>query len=563
MSENIDSSVETSDSREALSFSHFEWREPILKAINELNYKDCTPIQEQAFGPILDGKDLAGLAQTGTGKTAAFLLPLIERILCSISINKSEIEDHRSIKDWIKGNFILILVPTRELAIQVVDNIKKLTKFTDLNSGAFFGGVGYDKQIEVLQSGCDLVVGTPGRLIDLYKEGHIDLKLLRAVVFDEADRMFDMGFKDDMKYLLQRMPRERQMLLFSATLNLDVLNTAYQFGAEPIEINVSRDKATADNVEDKIFHVGSEEKPAYLLSLLKKHNPAQCIVFSNFKHNIDRLAQFLNNNGLKALGISSLLNQSQRNRVMKQFKTDHTHNILIATDVAARGLDIKGVDMVINMELPDDAENYVHRIGRTGRANSKGVALSLVSDRDVDSMARIEDYLKKKLESSWLDDGDLLRDFTPLRDVDKFSDIKDENRPRQFERSRPSRAGGRNQRGNFRDSNKSGERRFSKGRNEQSGSTHRDKRHGRHASEGESVRDERLNREAGLGHPHRGNKNFRSDNNKNRYSHRGGQKPYSKDKKRYDRHPSRQQAQVATKSGFFQKIASTISSWFK
>ncbi|MCB0407532.1 MAG: DEAD/DEAH box helicase, partial [Bdellovibrionales bacterium] len=257
----------------------------------------------------------------------------------------------------------------------------------------------------------DFIVATPGRLIDLYKEHIVDLTQVRAVVFDEADRMFDMGFKDDMKYLLKRIPKERQFLVFSATLNFDVMNTAYEFGADPVEVNISKDQAKAENVDDEIFHVGNDNKPSYLLSLLKQHEPRQLIIFSNFKRNVERIALFLNKNGYSALGISSLLTQAQRNRVMAQFKSESDRNILVATDVAARGLDVIGVDMVINYELPDDPENYVHRIGRTGRASSKGKAFSLVSDRDVEALARIEDYTRKKINSGWIEDEFLVTTY--------------------------------------------------------------------------------------------------------------------------------------------------------
>ncbi|MES2856391.1 MAG: DEAD/DEAH box helicase, partial [Bdellovibrionota bacterium] len=222
------------------------------------------------------------------------------------------------------------------------------------------------------------------------------------------------GFKDDMKFILQRVPKERQFLVFSATLNLDVMNTAYQFGANPVEVNVSRDQAKAENVEDKILHVGQDEKASFLLSLLKLHKPRQAIIFSNFKMNVPRLAQFLSDNGVPAVGISSLLTQSQRNRVMEQFKGSSDHNVLVATDVAARGLDIKGVDMVVNFELPDDPENYVHRIGRTGRAGEKGIAFSLVSDRDVDALSRVEQYLKHKVAVDFLEEAQLVKEYKAM-----------------------------------------------------------------------------------------------------------------------------------------------------
>ncbi|MBX2994309.1 MAG: DEAD/DEAH box helicase [Bdellovibrionaceae bacterium] len=385
-----------------------------------MGYAEATPIQAQAMPLVLEKKDVSGLAQTGTGKTAAFVLPLMERILRSRPLPETATEEEkelaaaRGFADWRSQNFILVLVPTRELAEQVYENVVKYGEFAGLRGVSIYGGTGYDKQKEAIQQGVEFVVATPGRLIDLYKEHHVDLKQVRAIVFDEADRMFDMGFKDDMKYILQRVPRERQFLVFSATLNFDVLNTAYQFGAEPIEINISKDQAKAENVKDEIYHVGQDEKPMHLLSMVKKHNPKQLIVFSNFKMNVEKIAAFLTSNGFPAMAISSLLSQAQRNRVIEQFKSENDHNIMVATDVAARGLDIKGVDMVINYELPQDAESYVHRIGRTGRAGTEGKALSLVSDRDVDSLKRIEDYLKHKVEMAWFDEADLIKDFKPF-----------------------------------------------------------------------------------------------------------------------------------------------------
>jgi ATP-dependent RNA helicase RhlB len=369
---------------------------------------------------LLEGRDVSGLAQTGTGKTAAFLLPMMERIVRS-RLNPDQLNDEdkalrekRMFPDWRANQFVLVLVPTRELAEQVYENALQLKGESDLRAVSIYGGVSYDKQKEGLRNGVEFVIATPGRLIDLFKEHLVDLKQVRAIIFDEADRMFDMGFKDDMKFILTRVPKDRQFLVFSATLNLDVLNTAYQFGANPVEINVSRDQATAENVVDKIFHVGQEEKGPHLLSLLALHKPRQAIVFSNFKMNVPRLTQFLNDNGFPAVGISSLLTQSQRNRVMEQFKGDSDRNILVATDVAARGLDIKGVDMVVNFELPDDPENYVHRIGRTGRAGEKGIAFSLVSDRDVDVLSRVEQFLKHKVDQAFLEEGELIKEFKAM-----------------------------------------------------------------------------------------------------------------------------------------------------
>lgn len=390
-----------------LSFQDFNLSESLLNRINQLGYQQPTEIQSRSIPLLLEGKDIAGLAQTGTGKTAAFLIPLIDRVLQSLSAEKGP----RAFADWKNNHFILVLVPTRELAEQVLTNLVSLTEGTEIRGASIYGGTGYEKQIAAVKAGVQFLIATPGRLIDLYKEHIIDLKQARAVVFDEADRMFDMGFKDDMKYILQRVPRERQFLVFSATLNFEVLNTAYQFGAEPVEINISKDQAKADNVKDEIFHVGDDDKPKYLLGLLKRTKSGHTIIFTNFKHNVDRIAKFLSDNQLPAVGISSLLNQTQRNRVIELFKAENNQNILVATDVAARGLDIQGVDLVINYELPNDAESYVHRIGRTGRAGNQGIAFSLVADKDVEALARIEDYLKNKLPIGWIEDQDLNFEF--------------------------------------------------------------------------------------------------------------------------------------------------------
>lgn len=405
--------------------------------ISNLGYIDATPIQEQAYSPIVNGKDVAGLAQTGTGKTAAFLIPIIERILKA----ETHPEHEHAFKDWKAFNQILILVPTRELADQIHENILKLTAGTGLKSATFYGGTGYEKQKEALAGNLQFMVSTPGRLIDLYKEHHVDFKKVKAIIFDEADRMFDMGFKDDMKYILSRIERNRQFLVFSATLNFDVLNTAYQFGSEPVEINISKDVAKAENVKDMIYHVGDSEKPQYLLSIFKKQNPTQTIIFTNFKNNVDRVAHFLTDNNIPAMGISSLMSQAQRTQVITKFKETNNQNVLVATDVAARGLDISDVDLVVNYELPQDCESYVHRIGRTGRAGKEGKAFSLVSDRDVESLSRIEEFTKKKIEAGFMEDAELVKDFKALSEREpKFK--------KSFDRGdRKPRQGGRPERG--------------------------------------------------------------------------------------------------------------------
>jgi superfamily II DNA/RNA helicase len=415
-SETSSDSIQDEDSQSDVGLSHssaksfmdFPFEPELQKALTDFNYSSPTPIQQEAIPLILAKKDVAGLAQTGTGKTAAFLLPIIQRMLSSINGTHPE----HAFDSWGKRNFCLILVPTRELADQIDENI---TKFNcgKLTSAVVIGGKEYDEQITKIQSGVDFIVATPGRLIDLYKEKKVDLSFVKACIFDEADRMFDMGFKDDMVYLLQRIPTDRQLLMFSATMNFDVLNVAYEFGSEPVEINIDKDEARAENVEDEVLHVGSNEKPMFLLSLIKRHNPDQAIVFSNFKRNVPKIEKFLRDNGIKSLGISSSLNQNQRQRVMTQFKEGEV-KVLVATDVAARGLDVQGVDLVINYELPDDAENYVHRIGRTGRASAKGKAFSLSSEKDVTALDRIEEYLGNKVTIGWMESEDLVLEFKPF-----------------------------------------------------------------------------------------------------------------------------------------------------
>ena len=529
----------------AATFDDWRLRPELASKIRSLNWVNCTPIQESAIPLVLQGKDVAGLAQTGTGKTGAFLTPILERILWSLNPEVVDAGDtnnpaHRAFINWQKNNFVLVLVPTRELAEQVAEQGLKLGADLGIRVEAIYGGVAYEKQKQALREGVHIIVATPGRLIDLYKEHLVDLRQVRAVIFDEADRMFDMGFKDDMKFLLSRIPRDRQFLVFSATLNFDVLNVAYQFGAHPIECNISRDQAKAENVKDEIFHLGQDDKPKYLLSVLKKHNPRQAIVFSNFKSNVARIAKFLSDNGVPAVGISSLLTQAQRNRVMEQFKTENNSiNILVATDVAARGLDIQGVDMVINFELPDDPENYVHRIGRTGRAGAAGLAFSFVCDRDVDALSRMEDYLQHKITIGWLDDADLVSDHKPFPEI-SFDEGKPYSpraqgqggpggggrRPERGgpggrrggrggdrDRRGPRREGGHDQRGDrpHRSAGPQGEQRAHgasangqrpAGQPPREGGTHRDRRNGRH---GEQRRDFKQGSGGQGQHAHRDN----------------------------------------------------------
>lgn len=532
----------------------------LQKSIADIGYKSWTPIQERCLPVILKGQDVAGLAQTGTGKTAAFLIPLIDRVLKS---QKNDTE--RSFKDWNDKSFVLILVPTRELVSQVYENLQNLTKGTSLGSVFLYGGVGYEEQLSSLKKPFQFIVATPGRLIDLYKENHLDLKQVRAAVFDEADRMFDMGFQQDVLYVLRRIPEDRQLLLFSATLNLTVTQMAYQANSNPVEIDVSRDQVSAGNVDDKMFHLATDEKPKFLLSILKKYAPKQVIIFSNFKNKVPRVADFLSDNGYPALGISSLLSQAQRNRVIDRFKQQNNqHNILVATDVAARGLDIKGVDLVINYELPEDAENYVHRIGRTGRADQKGQAISLVSDKDVESMMRIEEYLKEKVEVVWFEESELVSDFKPMAHDDFRRDghLKRRERPQEARGPRGPRRDGPSGR-----SQNSHQRRPTQENGEARGegnSVHRDKRSGRHRDQEDARRN------GGNSQPRQDRS--KNPNQKNAQSPSQGKKPFQKNQNRYQRNETSQRPHrgSAAKSAhrappktqsLWGKITSSVKRW--
>ena len=466
---------------ESLKFADTGLHPTLLKALDDLGFTEPTEIQIKSLPILLKGGDISGLAQTGTGKTAAFLLPLMHRVIIGQerardSSNPAPEESPEEERDpydptprgpeyfvnWRDSQFVLILVPTRELAEQAHQNFLNFSKHTSLKGVSVYGGVGYDKQKEGLRSQVEFIFATPGRLIDLYKDRSLDFKGARAVVFDEADRMFDMGFAEDMKFILSRVPEDRQVALFSATLNLEVMNILYRYGSNPIDVNVSKDRLTADQVQDQILHVGHDEKLRYLISLLKKHPVNQTIVFTNFKNNVGFLSDLLQANGFTALGISSVMSQSQRTQVMDRFREAKTPMVLVATDVAARGLDVTGLDLVINYELPMDAENYVHRIGRTGRAQEKGRAFSLVSDQDVESLQRIENYVSRKIDVEWLDDSEIVaqKDVAlPPRATRPRQDRGSEQRGGQRSgRAGGSGRGGRGPRGADRGSERASER---------------------------------------------------------------------------------------------------------
>lgn len=567
------------------TFADFNLHPQLQKSIDELGYTTCTAIQEKCIPLLQRGQDVAGLAQTGTGKTAAFLIPLMDRILKATSENEED--KANAFLDWQSNNFIMILVPTRELVTQVLENFQKLATHTNMVGVHLYGGVGYDEQKAALAKPFQFLIATPGRLIDLYKEGFVDFKNVRGLVLDEADRMFDMGFQQDVFFILKRVPQDRQLLMFSATLNFSVTEMAYQAHSNPVQVDVSRDKVTTENIEDMILHVGRHDKPKFLLSILKKFEPKQIIIFSNFKNNIPRISQFLIDNGYPALGISSLMTQAQRNRVIENFKGENKHNIMVATDVAARGLDIKGVDLVINYELPDDAENYVHRIGRTGRAEQKGRAFSFVSDKDVDALGRIQDYLKEKLDDLWLEDADLVTDFKPMPadEYRKFNGSGPANRGGgdRGDRNRSGGGGGRHAGGGGgrggRDNKRSGPGRDRPPRSENKGAprdgeprtpdtregrppqqgdkVHRDRRTGRHGGTKDNNRNDRDKQPQGSA-PRRpdGRPDGKRNDNRNDKNRSGGRHP--KHQPNRGRTGTPRTAAPASKKSLWGKITTSV-----
>ncbi len=368
----------------------------VLEGIERLGFKECTPIQEQTLPLTLAGKDVAGQAQTGTGKTAAFLIVLFSRLLRSDPPRASKVSSPRA----------LVIAPTRELVIQIAKEAKELGQSTPFNIQAVYGGIDYQKQRSLLGEGVDVLIGTPGRLIDYYKQKVYDLKRAEILVIDEADRMFDMGFIADLRFLMRRLPpyHLRQSMLFSATLTSRVMELAYEHMNNPVKIEVTPEQVTAEKVEQVLFHVERSKKFSLMLALLKRETWERALVFVNTKHQGETLAERLTAQGYPAEAITGDLPQKQRMKVLEQFKEKKVP-ILVATDVASRGLHIEGVHLVFNYDLPQDREAYVHRIGRTARAGATGKALSLADEEYVMSLEEIEEYIGQKIPVEWPEDG--------------------------------------------------------------------------------------------------------------------------------------------------------------
>lgn len=366
-----------------MNFTEFNLNDDLLKGLQAAGYETCTPVQEQVLKMSQDGSDLYVQSQTGTGKTAAYLVAIIQEMLS---------------KDENKGKKALIMVPTRELAVQVEEEAKTLCSASRLKTVSVYGGVGYEKQISSIKRGADIIIGTPGRLIDLCEGGNLSLADAAFVVCDEADRMFDMGFYPDLRKILKLVPKseERQTMLFSATLNTYVKNLAWEYTRDPKEIEIAAENITVSEIDQELFHVSSDEKMKLLIGTLKNENPASVIIFCNTKRSCEVVAKRLEINGIKAGFIIGDLPQYKRLKILKDFKSGEL-KVLVATDVAARGIDVSDLEMVINYDLPNEAENYVHRIGRTARAGKSGKAYTFCSEQDVYNLPAIERYIEMQI----------------------------------------------------------------------------------------------------------------------------------------------------------------------
>jgi ATP-dependent RNA helicase RhlE len=370
-----------------MSFDSLGLSEPLVRAVHELGYTSPTPIQKQAIPAVLEGGDLLAGAQTGTGKTAGFTLPILERLCGPRPAQAGGATAKRVAR-------ALILTPTRELAAQVEESVRAYGKYLKLKSTVLFGGVGINPQIEALKRGVDIVVATPGRLLDHMQQKTIDVSQLEILVLDEADRMLDMGFIHDIKRVLARLPSKRQNLLFSATFSDEIKALADSLLNAPALIEVARRNTTTELVEQKVYPVDRDRKRELLTHLIKSHNWFQVLVFTRTKHGANRLAEQLTKDGISALAIHGNKSQSARTRALAEFK-DGTLQALVATDIAARGIDIDQLPHVVNYDLPNVPEDYVHRIGRTGRAGASGEAVSLVCVDERQLLKDIEKLIKR------------------------------------------------------------------------------------------------------------------------------------------------------------------------
>jgi len=402
-----------------MTFKDLKLEPPILKALEKQGYSQPTPIQEQAIPILLKGNDLLGVAQTGTGKTAAFGIPILNHLLKE----KSSGQGRRKIK-------ALVVTPTRELAIQIAENFTAYSQFTPLRNTVIFCGVKQSKQVASLQQGVDILVATPGRLLDLMNQGYITFRDLKYVVLDEADQMLDMGFIHDVKKIIAKLPPNRQSLFFSATMPKTIVALSQKMLGDFERVTIKPQQATAEKVEQGVYYVSKNNKPKLLIHLLEQRPQDSVLVFSRTKHGANKIVKILDKAKIKSAAIHGNKSQAQRQKALGEFK-DGSLKVLIATDIAARGIDVDDLALVINYDLPNVSETYVHRIGRTGRASASGIALSFCMGDERPYLKDIEKLIKQQVprmgEHPFMEGADV---------VDGSLNKKTQGRPNN--RNRPS-----------------------------------------------------------------------------------------------------------------------------
>lgn len=367
-----------------MTFTELQIIEPVLRALSEKGYTNPTPIQQKAITPALENRDILGLAQTGTGKTAAFAIPIIQQLVLA------------SQERPLRGIQALILTPTRELAIQINDSIKEYTPYTKLRHTVIFGGVKQNAQVRALKQGIDILVATPGRLLDLMNQGFVKLNQVQHFVLDEADRMLDMGFIHDIKRILPKLPKRKQTLLFSATMPKSIDTLSRSLLKRPVKVEVTPASSVVDTIDQSVYLLEKNQKNDLLIELLKEDKGQSVLVFSRTKHGANRIARTVSKAGITGEAIHGNKSQNARQRALENFK-EHRTQVLVATDIAARGIDIDSLELVINYDLPDVPETYVHRIGRTGRAGNEGKAISFCSKSERNLLRDIEKLTGKRL----------------------------------------------------------------------------------------------------------------------------------------------------------------------
>ena len=389
---------------ETPEFKEFDLDDRLLKVLDEIGFANCTPIQGACLPLALAKNDIAGQAQTGTGKTAAFLLATFNYLLRHEPENKQT-----SLR-------ALIIAPTRELAIQIHNDANTFNKYANLDLALVYGGVDYEKQREALSDGVDILIGTPGRLIDYFKQKVFSFKDVEIIVLDEADRMFDLGFISDIRYMLRRMPKpeKRLNMLFSATLSFRVMELAYEHMNDPKLVEINPEQITADKVSQTLYHVSNDEKIPLLLGLMKKIDPTRSIVFVNTKRAAEKVWSYLEGNEIHAAILSGDVPQKKRQRLFNEFSNGEL-KVLVATDLAARGLHIPDVSHVFNYDLPQNSEDYVHRIGRTARAGASGDAVSFACEEFVYSLMDIEEYIEYSIPVEVIDESLLVDPKPPVK----------------------------------------------------------------------------------------------------------------------------------------------------